>query len=1301
MKNALEFSWKTTYHSPPLITDKAYDRTSFGYAVPSSSIRIPWETGWSMSVWFRLNQHPSYTSSNPLYYIINRGAGAFYPAFDTDEDLELKFRHDQHYYNNQNTLEIGRWYHLFYKKNANTPYYQVYIDKSSWMSGSIDHDSYYSDFIIANLGGYYSSYYNNVTRKPFHGTIREIAIWEGTSGNLLEDSYDTKGYGDELAVTNPKHWFRMGIDDPLANGSVINSGQGTQSLKLIGNVQKVFEPTPNYVDSLAVLTDKASNHNIGFTPAAIVDHKYGLKGVKNYGTAVGSSNGSDLANKNQTWVMVGKATYAKTLLDSLASYGYRYEPGIWDLRVRGTTGIGYTADLSKPADYIAGFGEPIIALQEMVLGNGEPNTFPAGYIFHGAGGGANNTLQRMEDPANPRHKPYDVSNQNTGTWSWKTIATTRGVEWDFAKEIDVENDLSAEASDRIIAVTTDNEWAIISLEFDRELMLFNVYKNGLLIGNQFFYDEQLRNSQDINIFSNVSKSAKLNGSFGELLIMPRINTQDRQAIEYYLSEKWSINRDAYIQEPAIGYSGSSSGEWQGDRVPPMVIPSDPTYLTLDNRGMIKDKSNCYGHYRLVNKTSNTSIMNLYTPSDYAGEYYAAGWYAEHIEDSRSKIFWEIRVQTSGSGDFNQSQSKIWQIVIGWVGHWGFNFGFYKEDWTYYKGTHFQYESLMDTTYSTVTPDEVYEALPSELPQEFFDGALNGTYDQQNDLDVWLVDPIHEEFKGIDWVQNNANNRIFIIVDGTEEEYQWERDEDDLILTDVFGTHHRRSYNGNLCILSQKYPIGGAPSGLEVDGLRGFFNTDTGKIDIYARGSTTEGYNGDIRLEINDDDPSNVKAICSDVLDPSNVELDISPLEVDQIEIVELTPLQAHPVEAVNLFPARPSNILLNVSPEPISDLAITQEYDFGENFVMLQVPQGTNDLGSGNAGTTPYTFTHDNDTTFMGKYEVTQQLYYDVMGLGTPPDPNRPMDNIRLSDAMIFAQQLTTREQITGKLPLNYVYYVPNHRLWEYVCRSGTTGDWGIERAVAGETLACRTNNVYGGVLRDVGSFDPNFWGFHDMHGNVRELTTTAPYWYTTVGASYTSQARGGSYDDFIQQCYSYYDLDDADEVVYKQGVRLALKRIYDVNSAPVPTTGVYSWKLAPESLVLWQGDAYDDFLSAGVPSAVKESVYGKWAYINNDKSRIEVYTEANDGSDFYGFGRLGVDHSKKPTTGDLVQILDIYPTGSLGGDQFYKIYVPPRPGRDWQGRIFWIARAYWISTATSVATDEKIWDPANLYVEG
>ena len=78
------------------------------------------------------------------------------------------------------------------------------------------------------------------------------------------------------------------------------------------------------------------------------------------------------------------------------------------------------------------FPVKIIVLEAFALS--DPSiVFPVGSILHGTGlGGSNNTLQRMEDPNDPRDYPYYASNQNTGNWDWGYIAD-RGIKWEYAK----------------------------------------------------------------------------------------------------------------------------------------------------------------------------------------------------------------------------------------------------------------------------------------------------------------------------------------------------------------------------------------------------------------------------------------------------------------------------------------------------------------------------------------------------------------------------------------------------------------------------------------------------------------------------------------------------------------------------------------------------------------------------------------------------------------------------------------------------------------------------------------------------
>ena len=71
----------------------------------------------------------------------------------------------------------------------------------------------------------------------------------------------------------------------------------------------------------------------------------------------------------------------------------------------------------------------IIVLTSFNLGG---TVFTEGSILHGVGGGGGGTLQRMEDPNDPRDYPYTTSNQNTGTWDW-VYMSDRGTKWEYAK----------------------------------------------------------------------------------------------------------------------------------------------------------------------------------------------------------------------------------------------------------------------------------------------------------------------------------------------------------------------------------------------------------------------------------------------------------------------------------------------------------------------------------------------------------------------------------------------------------------------------------------------------------------------------------------------------------------------------------------------------------------------------------------------------------------------------------------------------------------------------------------------------
>ena len=88
--------------------------------------------------------------------------------------------------------------------------------------------------------------------------------------------------------------------------------------------------------------------------------------------------------------------------------------------------------------------------------------------------------------------------------------------------------------------------------------------------------------------------------------------------------------------------------------------------------------------------------------------------------------------------------------------------------------------------------------------------------------------------------------------------------------------------------------------------------------------------------------------------------------------------------------------------------------------------------------------------------------------------PERPVEQVSWHDAMEFCRRLSQR---TG-----CHYTLPSEAQWEYACRAGTTTPFAF-----GETLTPEHANYSGSETIPVGSFPPNRWGLHDMHGNVWE----------------------------------------------------------------------------------------------------------------------------------------------------------------------------------------------------------------------
>ncbi len=152
-----------------------------------------------------------------------------------------------------------------------------------------------------------------------------------------------------------------------------------------------------------------------------------------------------------------------------------------------------------------------------------------------------------------------------------------------------------------------------------------------------------------------------------------------------------------------------------------------------------------------------------------------------------------------------------------------------------------------------------------------------------------------------------------------------------------------------------------------------------------------------------------------------------------------------------------------------------------------------------------------NSRFWMGMYEVTQARYQDVMGINPSIilGERVPVHKITWHNAVEFCRKLTVRERGLRRLPQGYAYRLPTEAEWEYCCRAGTTTEFfsgDDERGVA--DYAWYRNNG-GDKPHQVGQKKPNAWGFHDMHGNVREWCQD---WYRQYDPGDVTDPTGPAY---------------------------------------------------------------------------------------------------------------------------------------------------------------------------------------------
>ena len=147
----------------------------------------------------------------------------------------------------------------------------------------------------------------------------------------------------------------------------------------------------------------------------------------------------------------------------------------------------------------------------------------------------------------------------------------------------------------------------------------------------------------------------------------------------------------------------------------------------------------------------------------------------------------------------------------------------------------------------------------------------------------------------------------------------------------------------------------------------------------------------------------------------------------------------------------------------------------------------------------------------MGKYPVTQKEYEEVMG--TNPSyfkgEDLPVETVSWFDAIEYCNRLSQREGLTPAYTISGSendrtvtwnrnangYRLPTEAEWEYACRAETTTPFNTGNNITTSEANYNGNRPYNNNARGenreqttpVGTFEPNAWGLHDMHGNVWE----------------------------------------------------------------------------------------------------------------------------------------------------------------------------------------------------------------------
>lgn len=213
------------------------------------------------------------------------------------------------------------------------------------------------------------------------------------------------------------------------------------------------------------------------------------------------------------------------------------------------------------------------------------------------------------------------------------------------------------------------------------------------------------------------------------------------------------------------------------------------------------------------------------------------------------------------------------------------------------------------------------------------------------------------------------------------------------------------------------------------------------------------------------------------------------------------------------WPTTQPGVFLDSDSPRVGDKA-GQQWTNSFGMVFCWCPPGSFRMGNSESGRPEFADADSVEVTlsngfWIGKYEVTQAEADRLKaGAGRYAFPGRhlPVHAVQQGQTNKLISALNDAERKAGRLPNDWEYALPTEAQWEYACRAGTTTRYSFGDDVA--MLARHANfadkcllddddslrfadarfvDGVGRTLAVVGSYRPNPWGLHDMHGNVAE----------------------------------------------------------------------------------------------------------------------------------------------------------------------------------------------------------------------